>query len=106
MTNPVPKRKKDCPLTSPAMCPASCRRIGLVSVRCVAAGTTKIYSQKKAPGLERPASAVGIGPFGLRSRSRALRARPGANLNFKLTKENEYAAYRQRTTRKKIRPEI
>ena len=29
---------------------------------------------KKAAGPERPASAAGIGPFGLRSRSRALRS--------------------------------
>jgi len=41
----------------------------------------EIYSQNKAPGPERPASAAGIGPFGLRLRSRALRAGQGANLN-------------------------
>lgn len=50
-------------------------RKALFSVKSATANSHQNYNNKKAAGPERPASAAGIGPFGLRYASRALRAR-------------------------------
>lgn len=54
------------------------RATGLFSEGCVAASTINKHNNEKAAGPERPASAAGRGPFGLRY-ARRHSVRPAAN---------------------------
>jgi hypothetical protein len=79
----APQPEQNCMVPCMALRMPILALVPLLPSTCVAAGSTKIYSQNKAPGPERPASAVGIGPFGLRfACGRSGQARGQLELNL------------------------